>query len=60
MKDNVIWADNVELQAVEVEINGQKQWRWVATNFEGDIYQNGKQIDIFTHADTFEKLFVSP
>ena len=53
-----IWCNDVELIALEVEINGKKQWRWVANNFEGEIYQNGKPVDVFTYADTFDNLFI--
>ena len=52
-----IWADNVELQACEVEINGQKQWRWIATNFEGNTMQDGDQANVYTYADSFKGLF---
>ena len=60
MKDNIIWADNVELQACELEINGKKQWRWIATNIEGDTFQDGKTINVYTYAETMKDLFICP
>ncbi len=54
-----IFATGVFLQAIEVEINGKKQWRWVAVDFEDDTYFDGKPIDIYTYADSFEKLVIS-
>lgn len=53
-----IFATGVHLQAIEVEINGIKQWRWVAVGFEDDVYFDGKIIDVYDYADSFEKLFI--
>lgn len=52
-----VFATGVHLQAIEVEINNQKQWRWVAVGFEDDTYFDGKAIDIYDYAASFEKLF---
>ena len=54
--NTTIWADNVELQACEVEINGKKQWRWIATNFEGDTMKDGKSVNVYTSADSLNDL----
>ena len=56
--NDTIWADNVELKACEVEINGKKQWRWIATNFEGEIMQDGKSVNVYTYADSLHDLFI--
>ena len=53
---DTIFATGVHLQAIEVEINGMKQWRWVATSFEEDTYFDGEIIDVFTYANSFDKL----
>jgi hypothetical protein len=52
-----IFATGVHLQAVEVEINGKKQWRWVVVGFEDDTYFDGKIIDVYDYANSFEELF---
>lgn len=52
-----VFATGVHLQAIEVEINGKKQWRWVAVGFEDDTYFDGKTIDIYDYANSFEGLF---
>ncbi|MDX1902574.1 MAG: hypothetical protein SFU27_00325 [Thermonemataceae bacterium] len=52
-----VFATGVYLQAIEVEINGKKQWRWVAVGFEDDTYFDGKTIDIYDYANSFEGLF---
>ncbi len=51
-----IFATGVFLQAVEIEISGMKEWRWVAVGFEDDIYFNGNTIDVYNYADSFEGL----
>lgn len=55
---NTIFATGVHLQAFEVEIDGKKQWRWVAVGFEDDNYCNGEIIDVYDHAGSFEKLII--
>jgi len=49
-----IFATGVELQAVECIINGIKQYRWVAINFEDESFYNGTAINPTEYAD-FEK-----
>ncbi len=44
------------LQAFEVEINGKKQWRWLAVGFEDDTYYDSQTVDLHTYADAFEGL----
>jgi hypothetical protein len=53
---DIFFSTGVNLQAFEVEINGKKQWRWVAVGFEEDTYFNGENIDINDYADSFEGL----
>lgn len=53
-----VFATGVHLQAIEVEINGQKQWRWIAVGFEEDSYFNGETVDIHPYANAFEELFI--
>lgn len=43
--NSIIFSTGVHLQAIECEINGQRQWRWVAIGFEDDSYFDGKIID---------------
>lgn len=45
-----IFATGVHLQAIEAEINGTKQWRWVAVGFEDDSYFEGNTIEINDYA----------
>ncbi|MDO9154275.1 MAG: hypothetical protein Q7U47_11360 [Paludibacter sp.] len=51
-----IFATGVHLQAVQIEINGIKQWRWIAVGFEEDSFFNGENIDVYDYANTFEEL----
>ena len=51
-----IFATGVNLQAIEIEINGKKQWRWVAVGFEDDSYYNGEVIDVNDYANDLEGL----
>lgn len=51
-----IFATGVFLQAIEVEINGKKQWRWIVVDFENETYFNGERIDVYTYANSFENL----
>lgn len=53
-----IFTNGAFLQAVEVEINGVKQWRWIVTSFEDESFQNGMPIDVCESAETKEKLFI--
>lgn len=52
-----VFATGVHLQAIEVEINGKKQWRWIVVGFEDDTYFDGETIDVYDYADSFEGLF---
>lgn len=54
---DTIFSTGVYLQAVEVEINGRKQWRWIAVGFEDDTFFNGQLVDIYDYADNFDDLF---
>ncbi len=51
-----IFSNGVFLQAFEVEIDGIKQWRWIAVGFEDDSYFDGQIIDIYDYANSFEGL----
>ena len=53
----IIFSTGVHLQSVEVEINGIKQWRWVAIGFEDDTYKDGEQVEIYNYSDSYEGLF---
>lgn len=53
-----IFATGVKLEAIEVEINGVRQWRWIATGFEDDTFIDGKRIDVFTYSETKENLII--
>jgi hypothetical protein len=54
---NRVYATGVFLQAVEVLIDGKKQWRWIAVGFEDDTYFDGKTIELYDYANSFEGLF---
>lgn len=54
-----IFATGVQLQALQIEINGIKQWRWVAVGFEEDTFLNGESIDVYDFAYPFEGLINS-
>ncbi len=51
-----IFSTGVHLQSVEFVINGEKQWRWVATGFEDDSFLNGEVINPIEYADKQEDL----
>jgi hypothetical protein len=53
-----IFATGVFLRAIEVEIYGQKQWRWVAVGFEDDSYFDGEVINVYDYADDFDGLMI--
>lgn len=57
LPNDQIYATGVFLQAVELVIEGKRQWRWIAVGFEDDTYFDGKTIDIYDYADSFEGLF---
>jgi hypothetical protein len=48
----LIFSTGVHLQAVEAEINGIKQWRWVAVGFEDDSYREGEVVEAAKYAET--------
>jgi hypothetical protein len=56
-QNTIIYSTGVHLQSVEVEINGIKQWRWVAVGFEDDTYKDGETVDIYDYSDSYEGLF---
>jgi hypothetical protein len=51
-----IFATGVHLQAVECTINGIKQWRWIAVNFEDDSFLNGENVQPIEYADVVQGL----
>lgn len=51
-----IFTTGAYLQAFELEINGLKQWRWVLVGQEGDAFHDGKCVDVYDFANTFEDL----
>lgn len=53
---NKIFATGVHLQALQIDIDGNMQWRWIAVGFEDDTFFNGKNIDVYDYANTFEEL----
>lgn len=52
-----IFATGVFLKPCEIEINGKKQWRWVATSFEDDSFHDGQPVDVNVYASSLENLF---
>lgn len=53
-----IFATGVFLQPCEIEINGKKQWRWVATSFEDESFQDGQPLDVNAYASTLRDLYI--
>jgi len=51
-----IFSTGVFLESIECTIDGQKQWRWIATSFEDETFLNGKSINSIEYADKKEKL----
>ncbi len=54
-----IFATGVVLKALKVTINGKEQIRWIATSFEDSSFYDGEEIDVYTYADSFEKLTIN-
>jgi hypothetical protein len=54
-----ITSTSVHLQAMKVVVRGGKyEWRWIVTGFgDGETYQDGKKVEVNTHADSFDGLF---
>lgn len=59
IRSESIFATGVYLQPCEIEINGKKQWRWIAIGFEDDSFQNGQPIEINEYASTLYDLYKS-
>lgn len=57
LPNDQVYATGVFLQAVELVIEGKKQWRWIAVGFEDDAYFDGKTIELYDYAESFESLF---
>lgn len=55
-KNQTIFSTGVFLESVECVINGQKQWRWIATGFEDDSFASGKIINPIEYANKQKKL----
>lgn len=51
-----IFSTGVFLESFECIINGKKQWRWIAVNFEDESFLDGKAINSIEYADKREKL----
>ena len=51
-----IFSTGVFLESIECIIDGQKQWRWVATGFEDENFLNGEAINPIEYANKKEKL----
>lgn len=55
--DSKIFTTGAYLQAIEVEINGVKQWRWVLVGQEGDAFYDGESIVVCDYSNSFKGLF---
>jgi len=51
-----IFSTGVFLESAECIINGKKQWRWIAVNFEDESFLNGNVINPIEYADKKERL----
>lgn len=51
-----IFTTGAFLKAIEIDINGKRQIRWIVTQFEDDSFENGELIIPFESADSEEKL----
>lgn len=51
-----IFSTGVHLEAVECAINGVKQWRWVATNFEDETFLSGEEVNPIEYAKKRQNL----
>ena len=51
-----IFSTGVFLELAECIVNGKKQWRWVAVNFEDESFLNGKEINSIEYANNKENL----
>lgn len=58
MERTEIFTTGAFLEAVEVEINGEKQWRWIVTKFEDESFLDREAIDVYTYANSQDKLFI--
>ena len=50
-----IFSTGVFLESVKCIVNGKKQWRWVAVNFEDESFLDGKAINPVEYADEGKK-----
>ncbi|ATA87947.1 hypothetical protein [Capnocytophaga gingivalis] len=51
-----IFTTGAFLKAIEIDINGKRQFRWIVTQFEDDSFENGELIIPIESADSEEKL----
>lgn len=51
-----IYSTGVFLESVECVVNGKKQWRWIAVNFEEESFLNGKAVNPIEYSNKREKL----
>ena len=51
-----IFTTGAFLKAIEIDINGKRQFRWIVTQFEDDSFENGELISPIESADSEEKL----
>ena len=58
LEDNdSLFTNGAFIKPIKVVINNKEQWRWIVTSFEDDTFLNGKKIDVYTYANSLEKLF---
>ena len=57
MERTKIFTTGAFLEAIEVEIDGKKQWRWLATSFEDEIFLDGESTEVYTYANSQDGLF---
>ena len=51
-----IFSTGVFLESVKCSIDGEKQWRWIAVNFEDESFLDGRAINSVEYADEEKKL----
>lgn len=55
-----VYSNGCTLEAMKCTINGKRQWRWVLTSVQEDVFEDGEEVIINTSGKKESDLFDEP
>lgn len=55
-EQDIVYTTGAFLKPIQIDIDGEKQWRWVVIGFEDSSFLDGEDIGLYDYADNIESL----